>query len=192
MRITILQRPVQKNNDLRQIHVLDSVWRSKSGSTAKFSFEVYYDLLCNASYQHDLDNAAGQKQRQTFISQQVDLFDESDHDHGEDIPLDQDEDDSSLYSIFNLLSTALNVNNLPRFLSLTNFGKSFWRLQSSLSLSTTRRLNWLTPNHTPMVATLNLLWVKQLHSPSKSTFLRTILLKTLLLKILLKLWYVSA
>ena len=50
--------------------------------------------------QHDLNNAAGQKKRQAFISQQVDSFDESDHDPGEDTPLDQDEDDSSPYSIF--------------------------------------------------------------------------------------------
>ena len=45
-------------------------------------------------YQHDLNNAAGQKKRQAFISQQFDSFDESDHDPGEE------EDDSSPYSIF--------------------------------------------------------------------------------------------
>ena len=45
VRITFLQRAVQKNHDLRWIHVLDSVWRSKTGSTGKFTFEVYYDLL---------------------------------------------------------------------------------------------------------------------------------------------------
>ena len=33
VRITFLQRAVQQNHDLRQIHVLDSVWRSKTGST---------------------------------------------------------------------------------------------------------------------------------------------------------------
>ena len=43
VRITFLQRAVQQNHDLRQIHVLDSVWRSKIGSTGKFTFEVYYD-----------------------------------------------------------------------------------------------------------------------------------------------------
>ena len=40
VRITFLQRAVQKNHDLRQIHVVDSVWRSKTGSTGKFTFEV--------------------------------------------------------------------------------------------------------------------------------------------------------
>ena len=41
VRISFLQRAVQKN----LIHVLDSLWRSKTGSTGKFTFEVYYDLL---------------------------------------------------------------------------------------------------------------------------------------------------
>ena len=53
VRITFLQRAVQQNHDLRQIHVLDSVWRTKTGSPGKFTFEVYYDLLWNAAYQHD-------------------------------------------------------------------------------------------------------------------------------------------
>ena len=43
VRITFLQQAVQQNHDLRQIHVLDSVWRSKVGSTGKLTFEVYYD-----------------------------------------------------------------------------------------------------------------------------------------------------
>ena len=45
VRITFLQRAVQQNQALRQIHVLDSVWRSKAGSTGKFTFEVYYDFF---------------------------------------------------------------------------------------------------------------------------------------------------
>ena len=87
------------NHDLRQIHVLDSVWRSKTGSTGKFTFEVYCDLLWNAAYQHDLNNAAGQKQRKTFISHQTDPFIYK-NDAGEDTPLDPDEDDSSPHSVF--------------------------------------------------------------------------------------------
>ena len=38
VRITFLQRAVQQNHDLSQIHVLDSVWRSRTGSTGKFTF----------------------------------------------------------------------------------------------------------------------------------------------------------
>ena len=73
---------------------------------------------------------------------------------------------------FNLLSILLNLKNLPRFLSLINSGESFLRLQGSLSLNTTRRLKWLTPDNISMVATLNinLLWLNLTQSPSKSTF----------------------
>ena len=50
VRIPFLQRADQKNHDLRQIHVFDSVRRSKTGSTGKFTFEVYCELLWNAVY----------------------------------------------------------------------------------------------------------------------------------------------
>ena len=71
-----------------------------TGSTERFAFEVFCDLLWNAAYQQDLNNATGQKKRQAFISQQVDSFDESECDPGENTLLDQDEDDSSPYSNF--------------------------------------------------------------------------------------------
>ena len=90
VRITFFQIAVQKNHDLRQIHVLDSVWRLKTGSTGKYTFDVYYDLLWNAAYQHDLNNATGQKKRQAFISQEVDSFDGSNLNPGEDTLLDQE------------------------------------------------------------------------------------------------------
>ena len=35
------------------------------------TFEVYYDLLWNAAYQHDLNKATKQTQRKTFFSQQM-------------------------------------------------------------------------------------------------------------------------
>ena len=44
VRITFLQSAVQQNHDLRQIHVLDSVWRSKTGQTGQFTFQ---SLLCS-------------------------------------------------------------------------------------------------------------------------------------------------
>ena len=37
-RITFLQRAVQQNHDLRQIHVMDSVWRFKTDSTDALTF----------------------------------------------------------------------------------------------------------------------------------------------------------
>ena len=100
VRITFPKMAVQKNHDLRQNHVLQSVQRSKTGSTGKSTSEVYYDLLWNAVYQHDLNNAAGHKKRQTFVSQQIASFDESDHNLGEDTLSDQEEGDSCPYSIF--------------------------------------------------------------------------------------------
>ena len=39
-RITFLQRAVQQNHDLRQIHVMDSVWRFKTESTDTLTFET--------------------------------------------------------------------------------------------------------------------------------------------------------
>ena len=50
VRITFLERAVIKNHDLRQIHILGSVRRSKTGFTGNFTFKVYYDLLWNAAY----------------------------------------------------------------------------------------------------------------------------------------------
>ena len=100
-RVTFLQRTVQQNNDLRQIHVLDSVWRSKTGSTGKFTFEVYYDLLWNAAYQHDLNKATKQSQRKAFISHQNDPCDDFEHDpEEEDSTADQNQDEPSSYSVF--------------------------------------------------------------------------------------------
>ena len=53
-RITFLQRAVQQNHDLRQIHVMDSVWRFKTESTYTLTFETYYNLLWDAAHQYDL------------------------------------------------------------------------------------------------------------------------------------------
>ena len=101
VRITFLQRAVQQNHDLRQIHVIDSVGRSKTGLTGKFTFEVYYDLLWNVAYQHDLNKATKQPQRKTFISHQNDPSDDLEYDPDEeDSTDDQDQDDPSPYSVF--------------------------------------------------------------------------------------------
>ena len=135
IRITFLQRAVLKNNDLRHVHVLDSVWQSKIGSTGKFTFEVYYDLLWNAAYQHDLKNAAGHKKMQGFISQQVDSFDESDPDPGEDTYLIKKRLILPNIQLFNLPSILQNVSSLPSFLSLINFGETFLWLRRSFSLN---------------------------------------------------------
>ena len=77
--------------------MLDSIWTSKTGSTGKLTFEVYDDLLWNAAYQHDINKAAGQELRKAFISHQVDHFDESDNEFGEDNLNDSEEDSPSPY-----------------------------------------------------------------------------------------------
>ena len=101
VRIIFLQGAVQQNHDLRQIHVLDSAWRSKTGSTGKFPFEVYYDLLWNAAYQHDLNKATKQTQRKACITHQNDPCDELEYDsEEEDSTDDQHQDDPSSYSVF--------------------------------------------------------------------------------------------
>ena len=116
VRITFLQRAVQQNNDLRQIHVLDSVSRSKTGSTGKFTLEVYYDLIWNAAHQHDLNKATKQAQRQAFISHQNDPCDDFEHDpEEEDSPYDQNQDEPSHTQSFNLTSILLHLRNLQSF-----------------------------------------------------------------------------
>ena len=62
VKIIFLQRALQKNNDTKGRSVfLILFWRSKTDSTGKFTFEVYYDLLWNVAYQHDVNNAAGDR-----------------------------------------------------------------------------------------------------------------------------------
>ena len=101
VRITFLQRAVQQNHDLRQIHVLDSVWRSKTGSTGHFTFEVYYDLLWDAAYQYELNKATKQPQRKAFISHKGDPSDGFEHgSEEEDSTNDPTHDEPSPKSFF--------------------------------------------------------------------------------------------
>ena len=73
-RITFLQRAVQHNHDLRQIHVMDSVWRFKTESTDTLTFETYYNLLWDAAHQYDLHHTKKGPQRKAFLSQQEKLM----------------------------------------------------------------------------------------------------------------------
>ena len=61
---------------------------------------VYYDLLWNAAYQHDLNKATRQRQRKVFISHQNDPCDDFEHDPEEDSTDDQNQDEPSSYSVF--------------------------------------------------------------------------------------------
>ena len=77
------------------------MWRSKTGSTGKFTFAVYYDLLWNAAYQHDLNKATKQTQRKDFISHLNDPCENFEHDpEEEDFTIAQNRDEPSPYSVF--------------------------------------------------------------------------------------------
>ena len=91
-----------------------------TGSTGKFIFEVYYDLLWNAAYQHDLNNAEGQKQRKAFIS--IKLI----HLMNMNMILEKIQQMRMILPqtlFFNLFSTLLNLNNLVRFYSQPTLGR---------------------------------------------------------------------
>ena len=47
------------------------MWRSKTGSIGKFTFEVYYDLLWNAAYQHNLNKATKKRELISFLTKMV-------------------------------------------------------------------------------------------------------------------------
>ena len=77
------------------------MWRSKTGSPGKFTFEVYYDLVWNTAYQHNLNKATRQTQRKAFISHQNDPCDDFEHDpEDKDSTADQNQDEPSPYSVF--------------------------------------------------------------------------------------------
>ena len=101
-RITFLQRAVQHNHDLRQIHVMDSVWRFKTDSTDTLTFETYYNLLWDAAHQYDLHHTKKGPQRKAFISQHEEVNDEDGYIiEAEQSFNDSDpEEESSPYSVF--------------------------------------------------------------------------------------------
>ena len=77
-RITFLQRAVQQKHDLRQIHVIGSVWRFKTDSTDALTFDTYYNLLWDAAHQYDLHQIKKGPQRKAFFSQQEETSDDDD------------------------------------------------------------------------------------------------------------------
>ena len=71
-RITFLKRAVQENHDLRQIHVMDTVWRFKTDSTDALTFDTYYNLLWDAAHQYDLHQVKKGPQRKESLLSEVD------------------------------------------------------------------------------------------------------------------------
>ena len=100
-RITFLQRAVQQNHDLRQIHVMDSVWRFKTESTDTLTFETYYNLLWDAAHQYDLHHIKKGPQRKAFLSQQEEVSDEDDYGiEEEQFSTDPEPEEPSPYSVY--------------------------------------------------------------------------------------------
>ena len=101
-RITFLQRAVQQNQDLRQIHVMDCVWRFKTDPTETLTFETYYNLLWDAAYQYDLHHTKKGPQRKAFISQQEEVNDENEYviEENEFFTDPEPEEEPSPYSVY--------------------------------------------------------------------------------------------
>ena len=91
-RITFLQRAVQQNHDLRQIHVKDSVLRFKTDSTDALTFDTYCNLLWDAAHQYDLHQVKKGPQRKAFFSQQEEISD--------DFSTDPESEEHSPYSVY--------------------------------------------------------------------------------------------
>ena len=83
-RLTFLQRAVQQNHDLRQIHVMDSVWRFKTDSTETLTFDTYYNLLWDAAHQYDIHQTKKGPQRKAFSSQQAVISDDDEYANAEE------------------------------------------------------------------------------------------------------------
>ena len=95
-RITFLQRAVQQNHDLRQIHVMDSVWRFKT-----LTLETYYNLLWDAAHQYDLHHTKKGPQRKAFLSQQEEVHDEDGYGiEEEQFSTDPEPEEPSPYSVY--------------------------------------------------------------------------------------------
>ena len=100
-RITFLQRAVQQNQDLRQIHVMDSVWRFKTESTEALTFETYYNILWDAAHQYDLHHTKKGPQRKAFISQQEEVNDENEYVFEEEQKFnDSEPEEPSPYTVY--------------------------------------------------------------------------------------------
>ena len=100
-RLTFLQRAVQQNHDLRQIHVMDSVWRFKTDSTEALTFDTYYNLLWDAAHQYDLHQTKKGPQRKAFSSQQEEINDDDEYANAEaQFSTDPEPVEHSPYSVY--------------------------------------------------------------------------------------------
>ena len=99
--LTFLQRAVQQNHDLRQIHAMDSVWRFKTDSTEALTFDTYYNLLWDAAHQYDLHQTKKGPQRKAFSSQQEEINDYAEYANAEEqFSTDPELVEHSPYSVY--------------------------------------------------------------------------------------------
>ena len=146
VRITFLQMAVQQNPDLRQIHVLDSVWRSKTGSTGKFTFEAYYDLLWNAAYQHDLNKATKQhRERPSFPIKMIHMMNLNMILRKKILQLIKIKMNLPHTQSFNPPSILLHLKNLPEFLFPIISGESCLKLQKWMVIECNKKIKVVSP-----------------------------------------------
>ena len=124
-RLTFLQRAVQQNHDLRQIHVMDSVWRFKTDSTDALTFDTYYNLLWDAAHQYDLHQTKKGPQRKAFSSQQEEVNDDDEYANaGEQFSTDSEPVE---HSPFHFISHHFTPRCHRSLSSPTTSGKHFLR-----------------------------------------------------------------
>ena len=183
-RITFLQRAVQQNHDLRQIHVMDSVWRFKTDSTDTLTFETYYNTsMIFTTPRRDL------RERHSYPNMRKSMMKMN-------ISLKKNNFSMTLTQKKNLLHIQF-IN--PHFILrchrnltfLPKSGKHFLKAPNKWSLSTTRKSSSITLHHTLVGARLNLTlqWVSPILPHNKFISIhRMMLKKNHLLTLLPRLW----
>ena len=131
VRITFLQRAVQQNHDLRQIHVLDSVLWSKTASTGNSLLKfimIYFGMQLVSMISTKLQNK--HRERPSFLIKMI---------HAMILNMILTRKTLQMIKIkmnlhpsqsFNLPSILLHLRNLPKFLFPINSGESSLKLQS--------------------------------------------------------------
>ena len=124
-RITFLQRAVQQNHDLRQIHVMDSVWRFKNDSRDALTIDTYYNLLRDAAHHYGLHQVKKGPQRKAFFSEQEEMSEDDEYASAEEqFSSDPEPEEHSPYSV---ISHHFTQRCHKSFSYLPTSGKHFLR-----------------------------------------------------------------
>ena len=147
-RITFLQRAVQQNHDLRQIHVMDSVWRFKTDSTEALTFDTYYNLLWDAAHQYDIHQIKKGPQRKAFSSQQEEISDDDEYTNAEEqFSTDPEPVEHSPYSVY---QSSLH----PKMPQKSFLPRHIWETLSEstkqMLIEHNKKVNSITLHHTLM------------------------------------------